>query len=202
MIKYFDIFAGIGGFRSGLEKAGGFECVGYCEIDRYAKKAYETMTIRKARCITMTQEKSTQTSYPISTLYAEASLAKAFQSLEKGADLTTQEELCSLKLPESLPLKNLNICCLRTYPDCYRMTQAGRLRPSLVRWTNWGTMSHGRCLTAQILESPNPEKECSLSDFLEKNAPEKYCLSRTQIQKLLYNAYPDERAAECTQPTD
>ena len=43
MIKYFDIFAGIGGFRSVLEKAGGFECVGYCEIDRYAKKAYETM---------------------------------------------------------------------------------------------------------------------------------------------------------------
>ncbi|MFQ7071585.1 MULTISPECIES: DNA cytosine methyltransferase [Ruminococcus] len=45
MIKYFDIFAGIGGFRSGLEKAGGFECVGYCEIDRYAKKAYETMVL-------------------------------------------------------------------------------------------------------------------------------------------------------------
>lgn len=43
MIKYFDIFAGIGGFRSGLEKAGGFECVGYCEIDKYARLAYETM---------------------------------------------------------------------------------------------------------------------------------------------------------------
>ncbi|MFR4716544.1 MAG: hypothetical protein ACLUAJ_00225 [Ruminococcus bicirculans (ex Wegman et al. 2014)] len=28
------MFAGIGGFRSELEKAGGFECVGYCEIDR------------------------------------------------------------------------------------------------------------------------------------------------------------------------
>lgn len=202
MIKYFDIFAGIGGFRSGLEKAGGFECVGYCEIDRYAKKAYETMYDTEGEVYYDDARKSTQTSYPISTLYAEASLAKAFQSLEKGADLTTQEELCSLKLPESLPLKTLNICCLRTYPDCYRMTQAGRLRPSLVRWTNWGTMSHGRCLTAQILESPNPEKECSLSDFLEKNAPEKYCLSRTQIQKLLYNAYPDGRAAECTPPTD
>ena len=43
MIRYFDIFAGIGGFRSGLEKAGDFKCVGYCEIDKYAKKAYETM---------------------------------------------------------------------------------------------------------------------------------------------------------------
>lgn len=43
MIKFFDIFAGIGGFRSGLEKAGGFKCVGYCEIDKYAKLAYETL---------------------------------------------------------------------------------------------------------------------------------------------------------------
>ena len=43
MIKYFEAFAGIGAFRSAFEKVGGFECVGYCEIDRYAKKAYETM---------------------------------------------------------------------------------------------------------------------------------------------------------------
>ena len=43
MIRFFDIFAGIGGFRSGLERAGGFECVGYCEIDKYAKKAYEAL---------------------------------------------------------------------------------------------------------------------------------------------------------------
>ena len=42
-IKFFDIFAGIGGFRSGLEAIGGFECVGYCEIDKYAKQAYEAM---------------------------------------------------------------------------------------------------------------------------------------------------------------
>ena len=42
-IKFFDMFAGIGGFRSGLEAIGGFECVGYCEIDKYAKLAYEAM---------------------------------------------------------------------------------------------------------------------------------------------------------------
>lgn len=38
-IKFLDMFAGIGGFRSGLEAIGGFECVGYCEIDKYAKQA-------------------------------------------------------------------------------------------------------------------------------------------------------------------
>lgn len=42
-IRFFDMFAGIGGFRSGLESIGGFECVGYCEIDKYAKQAYEAI---------------------------------------------------------------------------------------------------------------------------------------------------------------
>lgn len=42
-IKFFDMFASIGGFRSGLETLDGFECVGYCEIDRYARQAYEAM---------------------------------------------------------------------------------------------------------------------------------------------------------------
>ena len=37
------MFAGIGEFRSGLEAAGGFECVGYCEINRHAKQAYEAL---------------------------------------------------------------------------------------------------------------------------------------------------------------
>lgn len=42
-IKYLDMYSGIGGFRSALDAVGGFECVGFCEIDKYAKKAYETL---------------------------------------------------------------------------------------------------------------------------------------------------------------
>ena len=42
-IRFFDMFAGIGGFRSGLEGIGGFECVGHCEIDKYANKAYNAI---------------------------------------------------------------------------------------------------------------------------------------------------------------
>ena len=34
------MFAGIGGFRSGLTRAGGFRCVGHCEIDKYANASY------------------------------------------------------------------------------------------------------------------------------------------------------------------
>lgn len=40
LIKYLDMFAGIGGFRAGLTRAGGFQCVGHCEIDQYANASY------------------------------------------------------------------------------------------------------------------------------------------------------------------
>lgn len=43
MIRVFDAFSGIGGFRSALEGVGGFEIVGWCEIDRFAQKAYKTL---------------------------------------------------------------------------------------------------------------------------------------------------------------
>ena len=35
------MFAGIGGFRAGLTLAGGYECIGHCEIDKYANQSYE-----------------------------------------------------------------------------------------------------------------------------------------------------------------
>lgn len=42
-IRFFDMFAGIGGFRSGLEKIGGFKCIGHCEIDAKANQAYNAI---------------------------------------------------------------------------------------------------------------------------------------------------------------
>ena len=42
-IRFFDMFSGIGGFRSGLEAIGGFECIGHCEIDKYANQAYNAI---------------------------------------------------------------------------------------------------------------------------------------------------------------
>ena len=42
-IKFFDMFAGIGGFRAGLERAGGYTCIGHCEIDKHADKAYRAI---------------------------------------------------------------------------------------------------------------------------------------------------------------
>lgn len=41
-MKFIDWFAGIGGFRRGMELAG-HECVGFCEFDKYAVMSYTSM---------------------------------------------------------------------------------------------------------------------------------------------------------------
>lgn len=43
MIRVFDAFSGIGGFRSPFERVGGFKTVGWCEIDRFAQKSYRAL---------------------------------------------------------------------------------------------------------------------------------------------------------------
>jgi len=42
-IRFFDMFAGVGGFRAGLERAGGYKCIGHCEIDKHADAAYRRL---------------------------------------------------------------------------------------------------------------------------------------------------------------
>ena len=42
-IRYLDLFSGIGGFREGLTRAGGFTCTGHCEIDKFADKSYRAL---------------------------------------------------------------------------------------------------------------------------------------------------------------
>ncbi len=37
------MFAGVGGFRAGLDLAGGFQCIGHCEIDKYADASYRAI---------------------------------------------------------------------------------------------------------------------------------------------------------------
>lgn len=41
-MRFLDLFAGIGGFRLGMERAG-HECVGFCEIDSFARKSYKAI---------------------------------------------------------------------------------------------------------------------------------------------------------------
>lgn len=134
----------------------------------------------------MMQEKLYPNSYPISTFLLADFPVSPSQLQEREKDLMTQEERYFLRLLELLPLKSLSISSSKMFPVCLTTTKAGHLKQSSVHWMAWGIMCAGRYLTAKISEFPNQEIECSLSDIIEKNVPEKYYLSRKQAEKLLY----------------
>ena len=123
-IKFFDMFAGIGGFRSGLEAIGGFECVGYCEIDKYAKQAYEAMYDTGGELYFDDARKIVPEQLPDFDLLVGGFPCQSF---------SIQEERCFLKLQELLPLKNLSISSSKMFPVCLIITQAGHLKQSSVR---------------------------------------------------------------------
>ena len=208
MIKYFDIFAGIGGFRSGLEKAGGFECVGYCEIDKYAKKAYETLYDTEGEVFYDDARKIDPNELPDLDLICGGFPCQSFSIAGKRKGFSDTRGTLFFEIARIAAIKNLSICSLKMFPVSYRMTKAGRLRPSSVRWMNWGydvvweVLNSADFSRAELRQYPNPEKECILSDFIEKSVPEKYCLSQTQIQKLLSKEFQAERETEYIQPTD
>lgn len=148
--------------------------------------------IPEVRFILTMQEKLFPNSYPILTLSQVVFLVNLSVLQEQEKDLMIQEEHCFSKLLELLPLKDLSISSLKMYPDCLTITKAGHLKQSSIHWMNWGMMFAGRYLTAKISEFPSHEIECSLSDILENNVPEKYYLSRKQAEKLLYKEKPTQ----------
>ena len=148
-IRFFDMFAGIGGFRSGLEAIGGFECVGYCEIDKYAKQAYEAMYDTGGELYFDDARKIVPEQLPDFDLLVGGFPCQSFSiaGARKGFDDT--RGTLFFRLLELLPLKNLSISSSKMFPVCLTMTQAKHLKQSSVRGPRKAVSFLGRGGTAQ-----------------------------------------------------
>ena len=147
-IKFLDMFAGIGGFRSGLEAIGGFECVGYCEIDKYAKQAYEAMYDTGGELYFDDARKIVSEQLPDFDLLVGGFPCQSFSiaGARKGFDDT--RGTLFFRLLELLPLKNLSISSSKMFPVCLTTTKAGHLKQSSVRGSRKAVSFLGRGGTA------------------------------------------------------
>lgn len=208
MIKYFDIFAGIGGFRSGLEKAGGFQCVGYCEIDKYAKKAYETLYDTENEVYYDDARKIDPNELPDLDLICGGFPCQSFSIAGKRRGFSDTRGTLFFEIARIAAIKKPKYLLLENVPGLLSHNQ-GRTFATILSTLDelgydvvWEVLNSADFSRAELRQYPNPEKECILSDFIEKSVPEKYCLSQTQIQKLLSKEFQAERETEYIQPTD
>lgn len=153
MIKYFEAFAGIGAFRSAFEKVGGFECVGWCEIDRFAQKAYRTLYDTKGEIF---YEDITKIDYgnmpdfdllvggPCCQSFSVAGRRLAFED-DRGNLFFNYIQILEASAPVTLSLK--------TYPTClvYRSQEEG-------------------CSLSDILETNVPQKYWLSEEMMRKIA--------------------------------
>ena len=204
MIKYFDIFAGIGGFRSGLEKAGGFECVGYCEIDKYAKKAYETLYDTEGEVFYDDARKIDPNELPDLDLICGGFPCQSFSIAGKRKGFSDTRGTLFFEIARIAAIKKPKYLLLENVPGLLSHNE-GRTFATILSTLDelgydvvWEVLNSADFSRAELRQCPNPEKECILSDFIEKSVPEKYCLSQMQIQKLLSKEFPERKETEST----
>lgn len=209
------MFAGIGGFRTGLTNAGDFFMpVGWCEKDKHAQKAYRLLYGTEGEYFCDDARNINPAGLPDFDLICGGfpsglpDMSALFLSQGNDLDLLTKEArsfmksaLCASKAIGMKP-GTLNIFCLRTCRG-YSLTKGGKLSSlSSPRLGNWGILLNGVLLTAQTSASPKIGSECTLSDILIADCPAKYILSEKAHIQILSSLFPDAKVSVYIPPME
>ena len=215
-MKFIDFFAGIGGFRRGMELAG-HECVGFCEFDKFAVASYTSMHLLT----------DAQREY-LSTLPEKQRFKEILKEEYRNGEWFANDirRVYAGDIPKAdcwcfgFPCQDISIAGKQLGFQGNRsslffrvMYLIGQLKeedkPSYIFIENvknllsvnggWdfarlliemdeggGTMQNGKCSTQKILEYHKTGKDVSLSDILEGEVPQKYFLSKEQTEKIVF----------------
>lgn len=203
------MFAGIGGFRTGLTNAGDFFMpVGWCEKDKHAQKAYRLLYGTEGEYFCDDARKINPADLPDFDLICGGfpsglpDMSARFLSQGNDLDLLTKEAHSFMKSADWLKPGTLSIFCLRTCRG-YSLTKGGKLSSlSSPRLGNWGILLNGVLLTAQTSVSPKTGSECTLSDILIADCPAKYILSEKAHIQILSSLFPDAKVSVYIPPME
>ena len=209
MLTFIDFFAGIGGFRRGMELAG-HKCVGFCEFDKFAVASYTAMHLmtdqEREHIASLPKNKRVKEAgkeeyrhgewfaNDIRRIFAE-DIPRAdcwcfgFPCQDISLDSRDREavyfsELSAL-FKTSKKKIDPHIFSLRTLKTYLVLMEERTSLNFSLRWTKAGTMRNGR-LSILPITSRRTGSGYSLLDILEDEVPSRYFLSKEQTEKILF----------------
>ena len=123
--------------------------------------------------------------YPTTISFVQDFHAKRLALQARGLVSKRLVERYSSRYAELRKLNDLACYSWKTLKASSATKKAEPSQPSLSPWRSWGTGGSTRFLTASILGFPRIGNECSLSDILEKEVPNRYFLSLKMVKKLM-----------------
>lgn len=187
-MKFIDLFAGIGGFRSGLEKAG-HQCIGYIEWDKFARQSYEAIYDTDGEFTAHDIQEVKGEQLPNAELWTFGSPCTNISIAGNRIGIRGDEsrmffEVIRLLKERIKYQKTLPISSWKTLKICYQAMKDGTLPKLSIKWTQSGTMLNGAFSTLPK-SSLNTGNVFTLSDILEKDVSDKYFLSKDKVKILL-----------------
>ena len=138
----------------------------------------------------MTFEECMPETYPKQIVGASDSHARTSRLQESNSDFkeivqACFSELCILSDSSKKKINPLTFS-LRTLKICLVLMEDGISPDCSLKWIGGGTMRNGKCSTPEISECRRTENGVSLSDILEAGVPQKYFLSKEQVEKIVF----------------
>ena len=184
-MRFFDFFAGIGGFRLGMEMAG-HECVGHCEIDKWAHASYTAMHRPKESEVYFDDIRTVDPwDMPECEVYCGGFPCQSFSIAGKRKGFEDTRGTLFFEVMRLAKERHPRFIFLENVKGLLNHDGGQPSKRSSQPWNSWGIALNGKCLTADFLESLKTEKECSLSDILEDSVDEQYFLSQKAIERLM-----------------
>ena len=186
-MKFLDLFAGIGGFRLGMESAG-HECIGFCEIDKFARASYKAIHDTKGEIelhdITAVSDESIRRIGRVDIIcggfpcqaFSIAGNRRGFEDT-RGTLFFEIARFASILRPKYLFLENVK--------GLLNHDGGATFETILGALDELGYNVEWQILNSKDFGVPKTENGCSLSDILEENVPEEFFLSQKVASKLI-----------------
>ena len=194
------MFAGIGGFREGLRRAGGFECVGHCEQDEHAERSYRALFDTRGEWFCEDIRKADAGSMPDFELLCGGFPCQSFSIAGSRHGFADPRGTLFFELARVAETRKPQYLLFENVPGLLNHDGGRTFAAILDTLDGLGYGVEWQVLNSRDFDVPQADDGCTLWDILTPDAPEKYYLSEKQMMQLLPRSGTEHRAAGCTTP--